>query len=168
MILGKLLIHADPQSGYISRAILQDRSMNRKNGFRYVFRRAWSWPGSVEEFVSTLLISPSLHVACGSSRVGDVRVDAFVNADVRGDMMHLPFRDCTFMSVLIDPPWHMPYHLRPKLAKELARVLRPDGVLVFNAPWRIRLRTLRLVDVFWADAPAWRNCPLVMVYRKLA
>jgi len=142
---------------------------NRKGGWPYRFRRAWSFPRDVEAFLQRLLVSPSLHVACGESALGDVRVDLVTRADVRGDMFRLPFRDGAFASVLIDPPWSLPYHLRPRLAKELARVLKPGGVLLFNSPWRIRLKNiLELIDVFWADAPAWRNCPLVMIFRKVA
>ena len=142
--------------------------MNRKSGWPYRFRRAWAFPRDVESFLRRLLISPSLHVACGLSRIGDVRLDLSTRADVRGDMFRLPFRGGAFASVLIDPPWHLPYHVRPQLAKELARVLRPEGRLVLNAPWRIRLTgVLELVDVFWADAPTWRNCPVVQIYRRL-
>jgi len=143
--------------------------VNRKSGYCYVFRRAWAFPKSVESFLQRLLILPSLHVMCGSSKIGDVRVDLVMRADVRADAFKLPFRDAVFASVLTDPPWHMPYHLRPRLAKELARVLRPEGRLILNAPWRIRLTgVLELVDVFWADAPTWRNTPIVQVYRKVA
>jgi len=140
--------------------------MNRKN-FNYKFKKAWSWPASVESFLQSLLISPSLHVACGESQLGDVRIDLIMPADVRGDMFKLPFRNNAFASVLIDPPWHMAYHLRPRLAKELARVLRPQGRLIFNAPWRIGLQSLQLAEVWWADAPAWRNYPIIQVYKKI-
>ena len=141
---------------------------HRKSGWAYQFRRAWAFPRDVEAFLQRLLVPPSLHVACGESALGDVRVDLVTRGDVRGDMFHLPFRDESFASVLTDPPWHMPYHLRPRFAKELARVLRPEGRLVLNAPWRIRLKNvLELVDVFWADAPTWRNTPIVQIYRRL-
>jgi hypothetical protein len=52
------------------------------------------------------------------------------------------------------------------MAKELARVLRPGGILIFNSPWRINLRILRLEEVYWADTKAWRNIPVVQIYRK--
>jgi len=142
---------------------------HRKSGWPYRFRRAWAFPRDVEAFLQRLLVPPSLHVACGESALGDVRVDLVTRADVRGDMLRLPFRDGAFASVQIDPPWHLPYHVRPQLAKELARVLRPEGRLVLNAPWSLRLKgILELVEVFWSPAPTWRNCPLVMIYRKVA
>ena len=148
----------------------ENRAMpHRKSGWAYRFRRAWAFPRDVEGFLRRLLIPPSLHIACGSSRIGDVRLDLFMRADVKGDMFHLPFRDESFASVLIDPPWHLPYHVRPQLARELARVLRPEGRLILNAPWSLRLKgILELVEVFWSPAPTWRNCPLVMIYRKVA
>jgi len=142
---------------------------HRKSGWPYRFRRAWAFPRDVEAFLQRLLVSPSLHVACGESALGDVRVDLVTRVDVRGDMFHLPFRDESFASVLTDPPWHLPYHIRPRLAAELARVLRPEGRLVLNAPWSLRLKgILMLVEVFWSPAPTWRNCPIVMIYRKVA
>jgi hypothetical protein len=52
------------------------------------------------------------------------------------------------------------------MAKELARVLRPGGILIFNCPWRINLRILKLEEVYWADTKAWRNIPVVQIYRK--
>jgi len=132
------------------------------------FRKAWSWPRGVEDFLRHHLVSPSLHVCCGESELGDVRVDAYLERPglVKADMLSLPFTDESFASILIDPPWHLPYHLRPKLAKELGRVLRPGGILLFNSPWRIRLQTLTLEAVYWADVNSWRNVPLIMIYRK--
>ncbi|MEM2234107.1 MAG: methyltransferase domain-containing protein, partial [Nitrososphaerota archaeon] len=89
-------------------------------------------------------------------------------ADVRADAFRLPFRDEAFASVLTDPPWHMPYHLRPRFAKELARVLRHGGVLILNAPWALGLtESFRLEAVYYAEPKAWRNCPLVLVYRRI-
>ncbi|MEM3670026.1 MAG: methyltransferase domain-containing protein, partial [Nitrososphaerota archaeon] len=121
-----------------------------------------------EKFINNFLVSPSLHVFCGESRLGDVRVDLFTDADVRADGFRLPFRDNVFMSIVSDPPWNMPYHLRPRLAKEFFRVLRPGGKLILNAPWCFGLSSLLLEEVYYAMAPAWRNCPLIMIYRKFS
>jgi SAM-dependent methyltransferase len=100
--------------------------------------------------------------------LGDVKVDLYVERRdvVKADFFVLPFKSGAFASVLIDPPWHLPYDKRPQMAKELARVLRPGGILIFNSPWRINLRILRLEEVYWADTKAWRNTPLIQIYRK--
>jgi SAM-dependent methyltransferase len=141
--------------------------MNRKNP-PLKFQKAWSWPEGLEAFLRMLLVSPSLHVCCGESELGDVKVDLYVERRdvVKADFFVLPFKSGAFASVLIDPPWHLPYDKRPQMAKELARVLRPGGILIFNCPWRINLRILRLEEVYWADTKAWRNIPVVQIYRK--
>lgn len=142
--------------------------MNRKNP-KYRFKKAWSWPEDVEKFLSSLLLSPSLHVCCGASKLGDVKVDLYYEAKniIRADMFNLPFRDNYFASVLTDPPWHLAYHLRPRLGKELCRVIRPGGVLIFNSPWRLGLtKSLNLEAVYFSDAPMWRNYPIIQIYRK--
>lgn len=143
--------------------------MNPKNP-PLKFRKAWSWPKGLENFLQTFLISPSLHVCCGESQLGDYKVDAYLirREVIQADMFNLPFRDGFFASAIIDPPWHLQYHLRPRLAKELFRVLRPGGILLLNSPWALGLtKTMKLEAVYYAETKSWRNCPLIMVYRKI-
>ncbi|MEM2003154.1 MAG: methyltransferase domain-containing protein [Nitrososphaerota archaeon] len=141
--------------------------VNLKSRYKYEFRKAWAWPEPVEKFIASLLVSPSLHVCCGESTLGDVRVDIKTKADIQADAFHLPFRDEVFASVVSDPPWHMSYNLRPKFAKEIYRVLRPGGIFILNSPWALGLtHTMRLEAVYYALPSSWRNCPLIILYRK--
>lgn len=59
------------------------------------------WPKQVSAFVESKLIGRSLHVCCGKSMIGDLRVDLFdQTADVKADAAKLPLNDLTFDTVL--------------------------------------------------------------------
>jgi len=73
---------------------------HRKSGWPYRFRRAWAFPRDVVAFLQRLLVSPSLHVACGESALGDVRVDLVTRADVRAICFI-----CRFATKASQPCW---------------------------------------------------------------
>jgi len=135
--------------------------------WRYKFKKAWSWPESVEKFISLFLVSPSLHIFCGESDLGDIRVDLHTDADVKADAFHLPFRNESFQTIVADPPWHLAYHLRPKLIREIARVLRTSGKLIWNAPWWPNSRHLKVEEVWYAKPNTYRICPIILIAVKL-
>jgi len=141
--------------------------MPNPKDWRYKFQKAWSWPNSVEKFISSLIFSPSLHVFCGESSLGDIRVDLYIDADVKADAFHLPFRDNYFASVVADPPWHLAYHLRPKLIREIVRVLRPGGQLIWNCVWWPNSKSIKLTEVWFAKPNTYRTCPIIMVGIKI-
>jgi hypothetical protein len=82
------------------------------------------WPDAVEDFLRTLLIPRCLHVCCGKSLLGDVRLDADAtnSPDVIGDAANLPFDDGSFESVLCDPPYNGKMQWNHDLLCELSRV----------------------------------------------
>jgi hypothetical protein len=82
------------------------------------------WPEEVEQHISTLLIPRSLHVCCGKSKLGDVRVDLDPanEPDIICDANKLPFEDESFESVLCDPPYNGKFQWNHDLLKELSRV----------------------------------------------
>jgi hypothetical protein len=84
------------------------------------------WPEAVQEFLTTQLISKSLHVCCGKSMLGDVRFDSDpVNKpDFVGDAARLPFDDESFESVLCDPPYNGVFQWNHDLLNELSRVAK--------------------------------------------
>lgn len=90
------------------------------------------WPEEVQRALGELLISPSLHVCCGMSPLGDVRFDADPahKPDVLGDAAHLPFSDRSFASVLCDPPYNGKMQWNHDLLSELSRVA--DKRIVFQ------------------------------------
>lgn len=106
------------------------------------FRAAWRFPPGVEDFIAAQLHDaprPILHAFCGSSRLGDVRLDlVHPGADVRADARSLPFSDGSFGTILADPPFRMPGNdlvERQAVVREAGRVLRPGGVFLLHAPW---------------------------------
>lgn len=147
--------------------------MNNKNP-RYRFQKAWSWPGDVEAFIMKHVESPCLHACCGESRVGDIQLDLVHIPDrpvaefVQADIFNPPFPPKSFQTIVIDPPWHLPYHLRPRLMFTLRDLLRPGGKLIFNAPWWFNIPNLPIEEVWYAVPRAWRNCPLIIIARRIS
>lgn len=109
--------------------------------WKHSFLEGWRWGKDttdwfVQETSRLDLERPVLHICSGSSKLGDVRVDAVHDAaNLKADMFHLPFPDHSFPVVVIDPPYELNLQDRCKLAKELARVHRPGGRLLWKAPW---------------------------------
>lgn len=102
----------------------------------------WKFEPRVEAWVAAQLATvyrraprPIVHVCSGSSPLGDVRIDIAMRADVKGTVFQLPVRDGAAGTVLADVPWRMPYHLRLRANRELARILKPDGLFVAVQPW---------------------------------
>jgi len=61
------------------------------------------WPESIEEYLKTLLIGKSLHICCGHSLLGDVRLDLDINTNpnVICDAAKLCFDDNSFDTVFL-------------------------------------------------------------------
>jgi len=134
----------------------------------YRFRKAWRWPNSVEDFISSKMEGHTLHVCCGRSEIGHVRIDLYERADIRADMFHLPIKRGSFDTVICDPPWELPYHKRHLLLYELRDCLKRGGKLILNSFWYPRLKGLKLIE-FYVGIPeaTWRNVSLLVIMRKI-
>jgi len=86
------------------------------------------WPEDVEHHVAGLLIGKSLHVCCGKSQLGDVRLDIDPGnsphivcdaAKMNGKVL-----DDSFDTVLCDPPCNGDMQWNHDLLRELVRVAR--------------------------------------------
>lgn len=116
---------------------------------------------------------PILHLGCGSSRVGDIRLDAFhPGADLKGDAERTPFKDAVAGTVCMDPPFTEAHLLkRQAWATEAVRLLRVGGMLVLHAPWMLKRPTLELVEVHVRDDSTYNMLPgppiCLSIYRKL-
>ena len=86
--------------------------------------KAVLWPEEVTEVIQSLLIPRSLHVCCGYSPLGDIRVDfdPLTKPDMVCDASALPFPDNSFESVLCDPPYNGKMQWNHDLLCELSRV----------------------------------------------
>lgn len=83
------------------------------------------WPEAVEGYISNHFIGKVLHICCGKSRLGDVRVDLHEpGADVKADAARLPFEDKSFDTVLCDPPYSGKFQWNHDMLNELHRLAR--------------------------------------------
>ncbi len=89
------------------------------------------WADAVEEFIGTQLKGFTLHVCCGKSKLGDVRLDLYEPVvDLVGNMSRLPFANESFDTVLIDPPYNSKFQIMHDMLSELCRVSR--GRIIFQ------------------------------------
>src|SRR5271163_3140746 len=94
-------------------------------GTRHIYRvNSILWPEEVQEFLATLLVGRSLHICCGHSKIGNVRLDADSNThpDICADAARLPFAAEAFDSVLCDPPYNGKMQWNHDMLNEMVRV----------------------------------------------
>lgn len=129
----------------------------------------------------------SLHLFCGQSRLGDVRVDldptskATEHEDVLSYVANL--YDRSFASVIADPPYNGKYQAEygvsgtdfggnernlGRLLKEMYRVCQPGGVLVFKHWFDPAWPGAQLLHQVVTKYGGHRRITLLTVYRKSA
>jgi hypothetical protein len=98
---------------------------------------SWVWPDSVERLFRKQAEGRTLHVCCGKSDVGHVRIDRdpLNEPDIVADMNSLPVPDRAFDTVIADPPWNGIQKVGEKhtLFFELVRKAKLDGLILWNA-----------------------------------
>lgn len=85
------------------------------------------WPHSIEALLASLFVGRTLHVCCGKSRLGDVRLDLNEpDADIVCDAANMQgyVGDREYDTVLCDPPYNGKFQWNHNLLHELARVAR--------------------------------------------
>ena len=84
------------------------------------------WNDSIEDVLKGLFIGKTLHVCCGKSLLGDVRLDADAehNPDIICDASNMKefVKDNEFETVLCDPPYNGKFQWNHDLLQELHRV----------------------------------------------
>lgn len=138
---------------------------------KYKFQPCWKWPRPVQNWIEKRMRGYSLHVCCGSSTLGDVRIDLHKEtATIKGDMFHLPFKFETFDCIICDPPWNLSYRVRHLLSYELRDMLKPGGSLFFNALWYPKARGLKFIECNMPEPQycRWhRNFAIILHCKKL-
>lgn len=84
------------------------------------------WHKDIEEFLSSLFIGRTIHVCCGKSLLGDVRLDLDKDnkPDIVCDASNMVgfVRNNEFDTVLCDPPYNGKFQWNHDLLSELARI----------------------------------------------
>ncbi len=84
------------------------------------------WPEDVEQFIDSLLLGRSLHVCCGKSKLGTVRLDIDESnaPDIVCDARDMSafVSDGEYETVLCDPPYNGDMQWNHDLLSELIRV----------------------------------------------
>ena len=135
-----------------------------------LFKANWIWPERVEAFMISKIEGECLHVCCGTSKIGNVRLDILPQDDgvIEGDMFDLPFPDNYFQTVICDPPWHIPYHKRWPLLWELRRVVRWNGILIFNCLWVPPIKGMKIEETWISmSQEVMVNVNIIVIYRKI-
>ena len=146
---------------------VKDPKVNRRIGRRR-FIKSWAWPGEVEEFLKQKAKGLVIHVCSGSSSLGDITVDQYMPAMIKASMYNLPLQTNIADTVICDPPWGIARHLRNKLVCELRRILKVEGILLFNAPWLPHVPQLKLLEIWVAVSIAPQNyCGVISVSQKV-
>ena len=138
-------------------------------GNKLKYKKAWSWPTQVEDFIAARADGFTIHVMNGNSQLGDLRIDRYTeNTDIRADALHLPLSNEVADTVICDPPWDMDYTLKGRLLSELRRITKFGGKWIFNAPWCPKCPSMALEEIW---CPTWQlmvftHISLIFVLRK--
>ena len=118
------------------------------------YRKAWSWPQRVEDFIASQARGFTIHVMNGNSKLGDLRIDKYSeDTDIRGDALALPLKDEVADTVICDPPWAMDDRLKIKLLSEIRRILKFGGLLILNATWSPKMPGMVIEEIL---VPEWQ------------
>lgn len=94
------------------------------NSFLYKVEKLL-WPKDVESYLEELLIGYTLHICCGKSKIGDIRLDLYEDdVNIIGDMSRLPFSNQSFDTAIIDPPYNSKLQVMHDMLSELSRVAK--------------------------------------------
>ena len=135
------------------------------------FRKSWRWPHAIESFFELRIEDKySLHVCCGQSEVGNVRIDLDPNSKrtQEGDMRNIPFPNNTFDVVFGDWPWKMNFYKRFRPFYEMARVCKVGGSVIINAIWIPHSEVMLLRETFVRCDSPFGTASVILVYKKIA
>jgi hypothetical protein len=130
------------------------------------------WPGEVEALLESLLIGRSLHMCCGKSKLGTVRLDLHeAGVDLQVDAAHTGQPDKSFDTVLCDPPYNGEFQWNHDLLDEMARLASKR--IIFQH-WFVpanpnglykKANNFRLTDIYvWQPKTYFGRAQLISVF----
>ena len=122
---------------------------------KFKFIKAWSFPKDISKFAEYLINIYStkyynddekrfenakvLHVFCGDSFLGDIRVDIEnkKNVTLVCDYKDLPDKlgKSTQTCIILDPPWQISPVNRMQISYTIRDLLKTDGFAIINCTW---------------------------------
>ena len=134
-------------------------------------RPAFVWEKEVEDFVKERIKGYTLNVPCGTSQLGDIRLDLDPKLSMRGayDFFKdkLDFPKNTFDCVISDPPWKVSHYFRPKLFFSLVDVCKVGGTIIYNATWIPTSKLVKLKEVWIRQSSQFSNVSIISVFEKI-
>ena len=128
----------------------------------------WIWPDKVTEKIKEFIEGYSLHICCGMSELGDIRLDLDPQKPgvSKADMNELKYPDETFDTVISDPPWKIGFFQRMKPFFETVRVCKTGGRIIYNCTWRPLSKFVELEKAFIRTDNNWTNVSIIWIFRK--
>jgi hypothetical protein len=130
--------------------MIKDKVKLRRRQPVTLFREAWVWSEREEKLYRKLCVGKTLHVCCGRSRLGDVRVDVSFRPDVKASMYNLPFTSFSFDTVISDPPWFNPktWNQFENYMRELCRVAKRRIILISGNMYYLVPKPFKLSHIY--------------------
>jgi len=135
------------------------------------WKKSWMWSKDLEQFFESKCSGLVLHICCGESELGDVRVDLREDskANVIADMFHLPFRDEAFDTIICDPPYKLAYDKRLKFLFPTLDKLKAGGKLILKLNWIPRFGDkAKLTEMYLYEGKRyWADISIITVWVKV-
>jgi hypothetical protein len=126
---------------------------------------AFTWTSTIQEFLDGVVVErPLLNVCSGKTPWGDVTMDLYEPADVKGSWTSLPFRDNEFAAVFADPPWNAGY--KKDVSTFMREALRVAPIAYLMAPWIYGAAWAELTNCWVRQLPGVNNAIVVSRYKR--
>lgn len=127
---------------------------------------AFTWTGTIQHFLDQVVPErPLLNVCAGHTRWGDVTMDHYEPADIKGSWTSLPFATDSFGAVFADPPWNGGY--KADVATFMREALRVAPVAYLMAPWIYGGSQFPLTKCWIRQMPGVNNAIVLGRYERM-
>lgn len=136
----------------------------------FILKKSWIWEKEIQDLVMLIMKGRTLNVPCGTSQLGDVRVDldSTHNPDKIMDYNELEFTNCSFDTVIQDPAWKIKnYFHRMVPFFECVRVCKLGGQIIYNAPWIPTSKSVKLIECYVRQSARFGNVSIISIFEKI-